>query len=289
MLEMHVELDHEISAAGRMHEDCFMSLQTDAPAVSARLHRRLRRPERVARHAACRAPPLPGALGTLPRHLGHPPRLLVRRAPRHQDFACCPLEGRRRRASLRRYRHRDARVVVFCRRVPGHRSGTSPRRHENGHVRSAATAAATAVCLSCADGGLNVPGLLLRHPATASFPSAAAAPVADAASHARLLHPHHHHHDVAAAPATSQDMYYDLGAGGYMAMAAPDFGPVSDLDTLLYSTEGVNWVVPPPPPLNPSHTHKRPLAGLFQNPIDQFLRVRNNNNEEGWFDILQGV
>ncbi|KAM3486248.1 hypothetical protein MY8738_000750 [Beauveria namnaoensis] len=32
MLEMHVELDHEISAAGRMHEDCFMGLQTDAPA-----------------------------------------------------------------------------------------------------------------------------------------------------------------------------------------------------------------------------------------------------------------
>ncbi|KAH8713079.1 hypothetical protein HC256_006250 [Beauveria bassiana] len=89
----------------------------------------------------------------------------------------------------------------------------------------------------------------------------------------RLLHPHHYHHDVAAAPATSQDMYNDLGAGGYMAMAAPDaqcfapdFGPVSDLDTLLYSTEGVNW-----------------------DSIDQFLRVQNNNNEEGWFDILQGV
>ncbi|KAM3478256.1 hypothetical protein MY5147_002294 [Beauveria neobassiana] len=49
----------------------------------------------------------------------------------------------------------------------------------------------------------------------------------------RLLHPHHHHHDVAAVPATSQDMYYDLGAGGYMAMAAPDFGPASDMDTLL--------------------------------------------------------
>ncbi|KAM3519784.1 hypothetical protein NHJ13051_007271 [Beauveria bassiana] len=111
----------------------------------------------------------------------------------------------------------------------------------------------------------------------------------------RLLYPHHQHHDVAAAPATSQDMYYDLGAGGYMAMAAPDaqcpapdFGPVSDLDTHLYSTEDVNWVVTPPP-LSPSRTHKRPLAGLFQNSIDQFLRVQNNNNEEGWFDILQGA
>ncbi|PMB67261.1 hypothetical protein BM221_006924 [Beauveria bassiana] len=89
----------------------------------------------------------------------------------------------------------------------------------------------------------------------------------------RLLYPHHQHHDVAAAPATSQDMYYDLGAGGYMAMAAPDaqcpapdFGPVSDLDTHLYSTEDVNW-----------------------NSIDQFLRVQNNNNEEGWFGILQGA
>lgn len=57
------------------------------------------------------------------------------------------------------------------------------------------------------------------------------------------LHPHHH-------VAPSQDMYYDLNTGDYKAMAtgpevqftAPSFSEASDLDTLLYRTKGVNWV-----------------------------------------------
>ncbi|KAJ6787780.1 hypothetical protein PWT90_01457 [Aphanocladium album] len=95
---------------------------------------------------------------------------------------------------------------------------------------------------------------------------------------AHSLHPHHHAAAAAAAAAASQGMYYDLNTGGYMTMPVPDaqlaianFGQVSDLDTLLYNTEGVNW-----------------------NSIDQFIRVENNNNnnnnnEQGWSNILQGV
>ncbi|KAM3564751.1 hypothetical protein ARSEF4850_001716 [Beauveria asiatica] len=125
---------------------------------------------------------------------------------------------------------------------PGHRSGAFARRHEIGDMY--------------------VP--------PSPSPCVWAPAAADAASHALplLLHPHHHPISTTSPPlpAPSQDMYCDLGAGGYMAMTAPDaqcpapgFGPVSDLDTLLYSTEGVNWAVSP----DPVRIYRRPLTDFF--------------------------
>ncbi|KAM3559567.1 hypothetical protein MY1884_003403 [Beauveria asiatica] len=123
---------------------------------------------------------------------------------------------------------------------PGHRSGAFARRHEIGGIHSR---------FPLSNRGASRRRCSLPRPSL-------------------LLHPHHHPISTTSPPlpAPSQDMYCDLGAGGYMAMTAPDaqcpapgFGPVSDLDTLLYSAEGVNWVVSP----DPVRIYRRPLTDFF--------------------------
>ena len=263
MLEMHIELDYEISVQGRMHEDRFMVsnltlqhflLASTVVCVDLSESHDLAAAERhYCKSVLQRSHDVWAARGAYSSDARHATRIL--------------------RAVLNRVDNPNTTTIS---------SSSPPLTGYNTSTTTAAAAAPSSLtgmspAAASATTGLEPPLAAMnvdmkptpqqRQP-LASAQMAPSIPMSNCCtiqsqplphSHPQqqahmqphaLSHPLHPQQHVAAAAA--QDMYYDLNTGDYMAMATgPDaqfaatagsFGQVADLDTLLYSTEGVNWV-----------------------------------------------
>lgn len=267
MLEMHIELDYEIGVQGRMHEDRFMVsnltlqhflLASTVVCVDLSESHNLAAAERhYCKSVLQRSHDVWAARGAYSADARHATRIL--------------------RAVLNRVDNPSTATISSSPAPPGYSTGTTTAMTApcSSTGRSAASAttglepplAAMNVDMKTAPPPPQRQPLGSAHMASSmpmnncgtmqSQPLPRPHP-AHMQPHA-LSHPLHPHQHVpaAAAAAASQDMYYDLDTGDYMSMAAPgpdaqfaaaavaatgSFGRVANLDTLLYSTEGVNWV-----------------------------------------------
>ncbi|OAR01548.1 hypothetical protein LLEC1_03808 [Akanthomyces lecanii] len=285
MLEMHIELDYEISVQGRMHEDRFMVsnltlqhflLASTVVCVDLSESHDLATAERqYCKSVLQRSHDVWAARSAYSSDARHATRILRAVLSKVDNSASTTLSSS---LSL----------------TPGHNTDTTAMMapSSSAGMSSATASATTGLEPPLAAMNVDVKTAPPQRQPLASAKMAPAIPMSNCCtiqsqslphSHTQqqahmqshgLSHPLQSHQEVATA--TSQDMYYDLNTGDYMAMTTqPDaqfaatagsFGQAVDLDTLLYGTEGVNW-----------------------NSIDQFLRVENSNNEQGWSNILQGV
>lgn len=253
MLEMHIELDYEIGIRGRMYEDRFMVsnltlqhflLASTVVCVDLSQSHDLD----AAQRRYCK--------GVLQRS--------------HDVW-----EARSAYSSDARHATKILRAVLDKVDSQGAVSGSSPG-YDTGATAASSSTGMSPVVAEPGATGLE-PSLAIMNvdmKAAAPHPAAAPPPAGMAIQHMALLdgaaagqqvHPQQHmhqqhaphplanplhpHHQAAVAAAAAQGMYpYAQSTGAYMAMPnvepqfAPTFQNASDLDTLLYSTEGVNWV-----------------------------------------------
>ncbi|XWW93817.1 hypothetical protein V2A60_001754 [Cordyceps javanica] len=259
MLEMHIELDYEISVQGRMYEDRFM-------VSNLTLQHFL-----LASTVVCVDLSESRDLAPAERHYC---KSVLQRS--HDVWAARSLYS-----SDARHATRILRAVLNRVESPANFSSSPP-----GYDTGATVTSSSSVGMSPAMGDLNATGLepplaamnvdMKTPPPLGSAQLPTPVPLVDcctvqgqSVSHSRQqqpphmqpqalphsLHPQQHHVAATAAAAASQGIYYDLTTGGYVAMDEPDaqfhapsFGQAADLDTLLYSTEGVNWVMSSPRP-----------------------------------------
>lgn len=260
MLEMHIELDYEISLQGRMHEDRFM-------VSNLTLQHFL-----LASTVVCVDLSESRDLETAERHYC---KSVLQRS--HDVWA-----ARSAHSSDARHATKILRAVLNRVDSPGAVSSASPGYDTGPTATTASSAGRSPVMMDMSATGLEPPlaamNMDMKTSPLASMCSAMQTDLPASLSMVNLgsiqpqTHPHAHHQQqqhhmqphalshglhphhqaaaaAAAAQAASQGMYYDLNTGGYMTMPVPDaqlaianYGQVSDLGTLLYNTESVNWV-----------------------------------------------